>query len=614
MKGHIYDNTKKDTTFMNPEPTSSMHIALISMPWSIFNRPSIQLGTLKSFLERESDYTVDAFHPYLHTAKAIGTTTYSKLAFSGWAGEALFSPLLFPEKRTDARKLFQESITGAIDPAPDFEQLVAVMEHHLEQWLAQNDLKQYDLVGFTVCFSQLLPSLYLARKIKERMPKMPIVFGGSSCSGPLAASLAEHFQEVDYVIDGEGEGSLLQLCRFLQAKEQSLPQTVHTRLSTPHTDIAPAPQRLDDLPYPDFSSYFHEMRQVFPSQPFIPVLPLEFSRGCWWNKCTFCNLNLQWHDYRFKNSRRMTEETLHLAKAYESLHFTFTDNALPPREADRFFAALAESDMDFDFFAEIRALTKPEQLKLYRLGGLRTVQVGIEALSSSLLKKMEKGTTAIDNIAAMKLCCQYGIRLEGNLITDFPTTTEAEITETLHHLDFVLPYPPMEPATFFLGLGSPIYDRSKEFSIQAILPHAKNKKLFPKTYLQGMDMLLNSYRGDRKRQHAMWAPVRQKIKDWQHFHSKRPQGRPPLFYRDGSTFLIIRQETGTGKPLLHRLRGLSRKIYLSCATPTRIEDLLAAFPKITEPALRNFINDLCAKRLMFQENGRVLSLAIRHTT
>ena len=565
-------------------------------------------------MERESDCRVDTFHPYLHTANAIGTTTYSKLALSGWAGEALFSPLLFPEKRADARKLFQESIAGAISPVPDFDQLVAVMEQHLEQWLKNHDLEKYDLIGFTICFSQLLPSLYLARKIKERIAKIPLVFGGSSCSGPLAASLAEHFQDVDYVIDGEGEGSLLQLCRFLQGKVHSLPQTVHTRESKPHTDSMPAPQRLDDLPFPDFSSYFQEVRQLFPSQPFIPVLPLEFSRGCWWNKCTFCNLNLQWHGYRFKNSHRMTEETLHLAKAHESLHFTFTDNALPPREADRFFAALAECDMDFDFFAEIRALTKPGQLELYSRGGLRTVQVGIEALSSSLLKKMEKGTTAIDNIAAMKLCCQYGIRLEGNLITDFPATTAAEIAETLHHLEFVLPYPPLESATFFLGLGSPIYHRSKEFAIQAILPHAKNKKLFPESYLQGMDMLLNSYRGDRKQQHTLWAPVKQKMKAWLRFHNKRQQDRSPLSYRDGGTFLIIRQETGTGKPLLHRLRGLSRKIYLLCATPTNMEDILTTFPTITEPALKKFIDDLCLKRLMFQEDDRVLSLAIRHTS
>ena len=68
------------------------------MPWSIFNRPSIQLGALKSYVERETTYKVDTYHPYLHLAKAITTKLYGRIGLSGWAGEALFAPLLFPEK------------------------------------------------------------------------------------------------------------------------------------------------------------------------------------------------------------------------------------------------------------------------------------------------------------------------------------------------------------------------------------------------------------------------------------------------------------------------------------------------------------------------------------
>jgi hypothetical protein len=87
----------------------------------------------------------------------------------------------------------------------------------------------------------------------------------------------------------------------------------------------------------------------------------------------------------------------------------------------------------------------------------------------------------------------------------------------------------------------------------------------------------------------------------------------PLHYRDGSTFLIIRQERLSNVPLLHRLRGTSRKIYLSCERPIQIDSLLTAFPGVTEQVLRNFIDEMCLKRLMFQENDRVLSLAVRTT-
>lgn len=317
----------------------------------------------------------------------------------------------------------------------------------------------------------------------------------------------------------------------------------------------------------------------------------------------------------------MLEETLHLAEKHESLHFTFTDNALPPKEADQFFNRLLPKELDIDFFAEIRGITDPDRLHLYSRAGLRTVQVGIEALSTSLLAKMAKGSTTIDNIAVMKMCSATGIRMEGNLITDFPGTTEEEIAETLRNLDFVLPFLPLQTATFFLGYGSPLHavaackSKAKDFPIQRIIPHAKNRHLFPRDYLESMLMLINSYQGDKKLQHHQWRPVNRKIRAWQEFHQQRTaSGQHPLHYRDGRTFLIIRQEQPAHTPLLHRLRGTSRKIYLACERPAKMDTLLRTFPRVSEQALGKFINEMCAKRLMFQENDRVLALAVRNTS
>jgi len=601
---------------MGTETPPLFRVALLSMPWSIFNRPSIQLGALKSYLERESSCQVDNYHPYLHLAKAISTELYSQIGLSGWAGEALFAPLLFPEKRDDARKLFRQSLAGKVKPLPDFDELVSRIELSCNQWLSTITLNQYNLIGFSICFSQLFPSLYLAKKIKNQLSGMPILFGGSSCSGDIGESLIQHFPEIDYLIDGEGEQPLLDLCHFLMGKSNTLSPKIRSQIQVQisQTEAAPPPLKMGDLPYPDYGPYFDEMKQLFPGQPFIPLLPIEFSRGCWWNKCTFCNLNLQWHNYRFKGGDRMLTELLHLAMTHESLHFTFTDNALPPKEADHFFKELSKQERDFDFFAEIRTITEPDKLKLYSQAGLKTVQVGIEALSTSLLAKMAKGTTTIDNIAAMKLCSASAIIMEGNLITDFPNTTDEEIAETLKNLDFVLPFLPLQAATFFLGYGSPIHSHPDELSIQKIIPHAKNRKLFPKDYLQSMTMLINSYRGDKQSQNKRWHPVKQKIRAWHNFHKRRTKSQQhPLHYRDGSTFIIIRQERISGMPLLHRLRGLSRKIYLACDRPQKINDLLESFPQVNERAIRKFIDEMCLKHLMFQENDRVLSLAVHNT-
>lgn len=601
--------------------STSLKIALISMPWSLLNRPSIQLGTLQGYLKTHSSHTVDSFHPYLHIAKAIGTDAYNRLALSGWAGEALFAPLLFPEKYDDAKKLYcqsQESTTDTRNAPIEFDSFCSEIDATCRKWLKNLDISSYDLVGLTVCFNQLLPSLYLAHLIKTERSNTKIVFGGSSCSGELGRSLVQTFQEVDYAICGEGETSLLTLCSFLGGKKAYLPKNIYSRDNTvsnqlkrdtiPHCDDLD----LNELPLPDYQDYFTEMAQVFPASPFIPVLPIEFSRGCWWNKCSFCNLNIQWGGYNYKKSDKIFHETLELSRKHETVQFVFTDNALPPKEADSFFSQTAQQPIDFNFFAEIRPITQPQRLKLFRRGGLTTVQVGIEALSTSLLNKMDKGTTAIENISVMKMCAQYGIEMEGNLIVEFPSTSEREIKETLSNLEFVLPFKPLDTATFFLGYGSPVYNSCKDFSIRAILPHSKNKHLFPKTILQSMNMLLHSYRGDRTKQQKLWSSVRKKIRKWQEFHSTRTNKEPLLSYRDGGTFIIIRQELPTGPVLQHRLRGLSRKIYLACESVVDFEQLHSSFPQVNQSSLIKFINEMCQKRLMFMEGKRILSLAIRN--
>jgi ribosomal peptide maturation radical SAM protein 1 len=588
-------------------------VALVSMPWPIFNRPSLQLATLKSAVEEKSTCQVDCFHPYLHIAKAIGIEAYARIARSGWAGEALFAPLLFPEMKSQAKKLFRQSLPKKDPAIGDFEKLVDCLEESISTWLEATEIHSYSLLGLSVCFFQLLPSLYLASKLKEQHPQVPIVFGGSSCSGKIGASLFENFPHIDYLIGGEGEELLVHLCRHLGGLAKTLPKEILSRERCQRTDVHVSKITLNDLPFPNYAAYFREIGEIFPEQLFIPVLPIEFSRGCWWNRCSFCNLNLQWPDYRFKTGERMVAEAVFLAKTHGCLQFAFSDNALPPHEADRFFEDISATHMDFDFFAEIRGITDQPRLQKYGQGGLRTVQVGIEALSTTLLTKMAKGTTVMDNIATMKMAGGCSMHLEGNLITEFPGTTTDEIAETLEHLDFVLPFAPLQAAAFFLGYDSPIYVRPKDFAVQSILPHSKNQKLFPKNILSGMTMLSNSYRGDRARQRKLWKPVVEKLKAWQSFHQKRQnKTNHPLHYRDGSTFLIITQEQASSVTLRHRLKDLSRTIYLFCQIPQTIPAILNAFPSISLPILEKFVNEMHAKRLMFREGDRVLSLAVCH--
>ena len=585
------------------------------MPWAIFNRPSLQLATLKSYLYKQDDsLAVSSFHPYLSVAAALGAELYHAVSLDGWIGEAVYAALLFPEKYEEVKRFAGRRLRkAALATDVDFDEMVAAVGKATGDYLAEINRHNFDLIGFSICFYQLLPAVYAARLLKRKFPEIPIVFGGSGC--PEAQGLVQNFEEVDYCITGEGEEALLALCHVLQGRDEILPSMVAAR-NFPVGQRATGDCRIADLqvlPVPDYSEYFLEKQQYFSSQPFIPVLPLEFSRGCWWNKCTFCNLNQQWQGYRAKSRQQMIAEVEQLSRAYQCLDFAFADNILPIREGREFFSEIAASGRDLSFFAEMRT-SERKNFTEYSRAGLQSVQVGIEALSNSLLQKMNKGVSVIENLAAMKDAAAAGIYLEGNLIVEFPGSTEEEVAETLSNLDFARSFHPLTASAFFLGHGSPVDETPGRYGIQSISVHPAYKTMIPSAHLAGLTLPVKNYTGDLTRQKRMWKPVRKKVGLWKKFHNERHSlyYHQPLCYRDGGGFMIIRQEIPDGRVLHHKLQGFSRSVYLTAQSICTIEDLLKKHPSVKENSLIAFVEDLVAKKIFFRDGDKCLALAIRN--
>ena len=589
------------------------------MPWPLFNRPSIQLGALKAFLGQQPWLRVETFHPFLAVARRIGIARYQWISKNVWVCEALYAGLLFPEQRDQTHRFLRQALRAAPSEARfDIARTEALLRAELQRWREQGEWHRFDLIGFSVCFNQLAASLAGARAIKEIAPQTPVVFGGSTCAPSVARSLLAAFPEIDYAVIGEGEQPLLGLCEHLAGRGPLPPQalTATPRNTTPQASCDGYDQlpHLDQLPVPDYDDYFQDIRRHFADSPFIPELPVEFSRGCWWGKCAFCNLNLQWRGYRTKSADRMLAEVQTLTKRHQSLDFTFTDNALPVRGSVEFFSRLSKGPRDYRFFGEIRVSQRGEQLAVCRRGGLTAVQAGFEALSNGLLQRIDKGVTVIDNLALMKDAVSCGIIADGNLILEFPGSTNAEAEETLRNLDFAQPFTPLSVAAFFLGMGSPADRAPGRFGIRAVTHHPNNRKLFPPPLLTRLDLLIKGYRGDRAEQHRRWRPVTRKIKAWQDFHKRRNCSifeKPPLSYRDGGDFLIIRQEQADGITLHHRLNGLSREIYLFCDEIRTDRELSQRFPQLAEKKLLTFLQDLMKKRILFIDGNRFLALAVR---
>jgi len=145
---------------------------------------------------------------------------------------------------------------------------------------------------------------------------------------------------------------------------------------------------------------FFNLLKSFDSQnAFFPVLPVETSRGCWWQRqnrsgkttgCAFCNLNRQWEDYRIKEPSQVADEIYHLTGKHKTLSVSMVDNVLPRSTSTEVFTELERLKRDLHLFSEIRAATSWTELKAMGKAGMREVQIGIEALSTPLLKNFTK--------------------------------------------------------------------------------------------------------------------------------------------------------------------------------------------------------------------------------
>lgn len=553
-------------------------------------------------------------HPYLTLAAKLGFESYHTISESSWASEAVCAPLLFKEKGKECDALFTHAIAQHELQQKKKQQLKPKIirrqtQETLESFVNSLELTDLNLVGITVSINQLTAALVLAKLIKAKRLNLPVVLGGAAISGKAGEWIFDAFKEIDYLVNGEGELPLLGLVDFLMGTRTQPPPSVRFRGCVK----APQKEQLDSLNHlspPDFRDYFQELASLPLNRRFFPVLPVEASRGCWWGKCNFCNLNLQWHGYRAKLVERMSKEIQWLSQRHGILDFAFMDNALPRREAAAFFQEFARHGRDYAFFAELRTGHTREELAAMAKGGLREVQIGIEALSASLLKRLRKGASLMQNVAAMRHAEEFDIELSGNLILHFPGSSIEEVHETLNALEFVWPFKPLKAVSFWLGLSSPVAMQPELFNVKNLKPHDNWFHLFPKELLRNATPLILQYTGDRISQKKLWKPVEQRVRLWNE-QRKKTSLQKPLTYRDGGDYLLIRQEMPTGEILTHRLNGLSRDIYLFCLEPVSLKAVFDHFHQKTAQELQIFIQSLVAKRLMFLHDEQVLSLAVR---
>ena len=608
---------------------SEAQVALVNMPFSFSKYPSIQLGTLSTLLKSQG-IAVDCHHLNVRFAHKIGVPLYELICEKrALFGEWLFSYLLFRDnpKRAEYprvfKPVFEQIAQQSGHPMGYFQEMAVKIAPQFLTWaLTAIDWSRYKLIGFTSTFDQNVASLTMAKLIKDLYPDVTIVFGGANYDGEMGLEYFRAFPFIDHVVVGEGEVAFPALAhRVLGTRTEEFPPGVAFR-EDGQVRLNPNTSLFTDFAKtgpPDYDDYYHLLAELGDTaQGLDRILLYEGSRGCWWGEkhhCTFCGLNAQSMKFRAKSPEQVASDMTYLSRRYDTARFRLVDNIVDMKYIDQLFGKFAADHCDLDVFIETKSNLQKAQIKTLALGGVKCMQPGLESLSVSQLKAMDKGVTPMQNIVCLKWSYYYRITVSWNILLGFPGETnddylrQIDLSPSLVHLQ-----PPEAAGKFWLERFSPYYARPHEYGVRMTGPGLAYQYVY-----DGRRVDLNKIAYDFEYELDHW-PVDPHIyqelvsavESWRRLHASND--RPFLYYSKALGYVTVYDGRTPKNPTRHRYDGLAAVLIELCnESPKSLDQIRIAVPARStadRDNLESILADLASRRVLYEERGKYFTLAI----
>ena len=314
---------------------------------------------------------------------------------------------------------------------PDFD--IVVLDCQAEQ-IGWDDLKRHieniepDVVvssALATCNTYtIIRTLDIVKKID---PQIKTVVGGQHFTA-LANESLESYSEIDFIIRGEGELTLVDL---LQDIEQGRPFVKVDGISFRHGDkiVHNRPRalidNLDDLPFPGYNfiennmDKYHFKMMAHSNAGYAMV---EASRGCS-HKCTFCSQWPYWRGrWRTKSPKRIADEMEYIYNEYDISFLWLTDDnlGLGKRTSDLCDELIKKGVSDsITWFIQARSDDIVQHKKILpkmRRAGNYWVMAGLERHDDKTITNYHKGIKPNDSKLSMDLLKENGIFAQATLI------------------------------------------------------------------------------------------------------------------------------------------------------------------------------------------------------
>ena len=384
----------------------SINTLLIAPPFLRCDTACLGLHLLQAYAQKHG-FSVDISYQNIKFASLIGLPLFHGIAWSeeeDMLGERVFCqaaydlPLLGYNAVQDlANFSHQTLLENGEYVSLNYDVLAEVAQQvplYIENLLDEIADKNYQVVGCTTMFQLNASAVAILRAVKERFPHITTIIGGANCAGEMAKGVATLSDQIDYIFSGESEQVFVQFLEDLalgQKPAQRIIQGVKVK-------------DLDEIPAPDFSDFYGQIKvSGLPIQTQNNYIPYEASRGCWWGevyRCKFCSI----HDlaYRKKSPEKIIEDLKEIMRSHISNKVFFTDDIMPNEFFDTLYPYLQEEIPGIRFYSTQKSNIKLDKMQSLAQGGGNSFLPGTEALSTELLKLVDKGTTARQNIAMLR--------------------------------------------------------------------------------------------------------------------------------------------------------------------------------------------------------------------
>lgn len=308
-----------------------------------------------------------------------------------------------------------------------------------EQFLSKLDGFQPDLVLLEVSTASIDTDIEYATSIRESLPETKIVFCGIH-SFMYEPQFLESVKMVDFVLVGEYENALLELCRAIETN-RSVGEVNGVLFrdgngSVKKTGPRPNVEDLNSFPWPAREHLPMKKYHDTPGNIPTPSLQMWSTRGCPFG-CVFCawpQIMYQDRKYRVRDVRDIVMEILHCKEKYGIRSVYFDDDTFNIGR-DRLLAFCKEyikQGVNLPWAAMSRADTSDGKvIETMAESGLKAIKFGIESADQEILDNSGKRLNIQKVRDTVKLVRELDVNYHLTFTLGLPGETMDTIRKTI---------------------------------------------------------------------------------------------------------------------------------------------------------------------------------------